>query len=276
MRQLLSLLYWGSVGALLALAGCQSAASSDRPARLAGVGAAVCPAPAAPLPDSLRLTPVPPVAGLPDTLRQAIAQLHSALGSAAAELRPAVLAQACVGYLTLHPTGRIERAGLLAVADMDLPNTTERLWVIDLQNAKVLHRSLVAHGLGSGHLRARRFSNLESSACTSLGFYRTSGSYDGLHGYSRRLLGLDKGQNMNAFDRYVVLHAADYASPAYVRAHGHLGYSRGCPALPPAQYKQIISTVRAGSLLLLSGPGLASRWLDGPAAGRHFARRGWR
>ena len=228
------------------------------------------------LPDSLRLTPVPAVAGVPDTLHQAIAQLRAALGPAAAELRPAVFEQACVGYLTLHPTGRIERGGLLAVADMDLPNTTERLWVIDLQNAKVLHRSLVAHGQGSGHLRAARFSNAESSACTSLGFYRTSGTYAGLHGYSRRLLGLDKGQNSNVFDRYIVLHAADYASPDYVRTHGHLGYSRGCPALPPSQYKAIIGTVRAGSLLLLSGPGLASRWLDGPAAGRRFARRGWR
>ena len=217
-----------------------------------------------------------PVSGVPDTLRQVIVQLHAQLGLAAAELRPAVLEQACVGYLALHPTGRIERGGVLAVADMDLPNTTERLWVIDLQQAKVLHRSLVAHGRGSGHLRATRFSNLEKSACTSLGFYRTSGSYGGLHGYSRRLLGLDKGQNSQAFDRYVVLHAADYASPAYVQQHGHLGYSRGCPALPPTQYKQIISALQSGSLLLVSGPGLASRWLDGAAAGRRFARRGWR
>lgn len=231
---------------------------------------------AAPLPDSLRLTPTPLIAGVPDTLRRAIRQLHQALGPAAAELRPAVLEQACVGYLTLHPTGRIERGGVLAVADMDLPNTAERLWVIDLPNAKVLHRSLVAHGLGSGHLRAHRFSNVESSACTSLGFYRTSGTYTGVHGYSRRLEGLDKGENTNVFDRYIVLHAADYASPDYVRQYGHLGYSRGCPALPPTQYKAIISTVRAGSMLLVSGPGLASRWLDGPAAGRRFARRGWR
>jgi hypothetical protein len=159
---------------------------------------------------------------------------------------------------------------------MDLPNTTERLWVIDLKEGKVLHRSLVAHGQGSGHLRARRFSNVESSECTSLGFYRTSGTYDGIHGYSRRLQGYDKGENTNVFDRYIVLHAADYASPDYVREHGHLGYSRGCPALPPAQYKAIISTMRTGSMLLVSGPGLASRWLDGPAAGRRFVRRGWR
>ena len=274
MRQLLSLLHWGGVAVLLALAGCQSAQSSSALPRQVPVAVASQTAPT--VPDSLRLTPVPAVAEVPDTLRQAIAQLRTDLGPAAAELRPEVLAQACVGYLTLHPTGRIERGGLLAVADMDLPNTTERLWVIDLAQRKVLHRSLVAHGQGSGHLRARRFSNAEKSACTSLGFYRTSGTYGGIHGYSRRLMGLDKGQNMNAFDRYVVLHAADYASPAYVRQYGHLGYSRGCPALPPEQYKQIISTVQTGSLLLLSGPGLASRWLDGPAAGRRFAQRGWR
>ena len=234
------------------------------------------PVEAAALPDSLVLTPVPALAGVPDTLRRAIRQLHAALGPAAANLRPEVLAQACVGYLTLHPTGRIERAGLLAVADMDLPNTTERLWVLDLANARVLHRSLVAHGAGSGHLRARRFSNTEESACTSLGFYRTADTYDGIHSYSRRIEGLDKGQNANAYDRYVVLHAADYASPGYVRQHGHLGYSRGCPALPPEQFKQIIASVRVGSMLLLSGPGLASRWLDGAAAGRRFAQRGWK
>jgi hypothetical protein len=260
--------------ALAALSSCSRATPAE--AAPASRRVAAQPAAPVPLPDSLRPTPVLPVAGVPDTLHQAIAQLHRALGPAATALRPEVLEQACVGYLTLHPTGRIERTGVLAVADMDLPNTTERLWVIDLAQAKVLHRSLVAHGEGSGHLRAQRFSNVPSSECTSLGFYRTSGTYSGIHGYSRRLWGLDKGQNSNVFDRYIVLHAADYASPEYVQQHGHLGYSRGCPALPPAQYKAIISTVRAGSLLLVSGPGLASRWLDGPAAGRRFERRGWR
>lgn len=274
----------GLVGALLAT-GCQlraeetptAAKSPMATATLAPAGTtAASAASAAPLPDSLRLSPVLPVPAVPDTLRQAIRQLHAALGPEAAELRPEVLEQACVGYLTLHPTGRIERAGLLAVADMDLPNTTERLWVIDLKNAKVLHRSLVAHGQGSGHLRARRFSNEESSACTSLGFYRTGATYDGIHGYSRRIEGLDKGQNANAFDRYVVLHAADYASPKYVQQNGHLGYSRGCPALPPEQFKDIIATLRVGSMLLVSGPGIKSRWLDGGAAGRRFLQRGWR
>ncbi|WP_201987477.1 murein L,D-transpeptidase catalytic domain family protein [Hymenobacter rubidus] len=276
--------WWLGLASVLLAAGCQLRAEETQapasPLRQSAIApaatkAAAIPAPDA-LPDSLRPTTVAALPGVPDTLRLAIRQLHAALGPAAAELRPEVLEQACVGYLTLHPTGRIERAGLLAVADMDLPNTTERLWVIDLKNARVLHRSHVAHGQGSGHLRARRFSNEEKSACTSLGFYRTAGTYDGIHGYSRRIEGLDKGQNGNAFDRYVVLHAADYVSPKYIAAYGHLGYSRGCPALPPEQFKAIIGTMRVGSMLLLTGPGIKSRWLDGPAAGRRFVQRGWR
>ena len=277
---------WRGAGALLLwqlATGCQLRADELRDSPVAASqtraprseAAVASPSATALLPDSLVLSPVPLLAHVPDTLRRAIRQLHQALGPAAAELRPAVLEQACIGYLTLHPTGRIERAGLLAVADMDLPNTIERLWVLDLRRARVLHRSLVAHGAGSGHLRARRFSNAEKSACTSLGFYRTAGTYDGIHGYSRRIEGLDKGQNANAFDRYVVLHAADYASPSYIKRHGHLGYSRGCPALPPEQFKNIIASVRVGSMLLLSGPGLSSRWLDGRAAGRRFLARGW-
>ncbi|WP_158010201.1 murein L,D-transpeptidase catalytic domain family protein [Hymenobacter glacialis] len=269
---------WLAAAVALSITGCQRRV--DVPGRAAAhmppkTSVHAAPTVASALPDSLALTPVPVVPHLSDTLRQAIRRLHAALGPAAANLRPEVLEQACVGYLTLHPIGRIERAGLLAVADMDLPNTTPRLWVLDLRAGRVLHHSLVAHGEGSGKLRATRFSNLEKSACTSLGFYRTADTYDGIHGYSRRIEGLDKGQNANAFNRYVVLHAADYASPKYIKQHGRLGYSRGCPALPPEQYKAIIASVRVGSMLLISGPGLASRWLDGAAAGKRFLARGW-
>ena len=103
----------GLLGVLPALSSCQRANSAEGRAvptatQLAANGLPTPSSlPDSLLPDSLRLTPVPPVAGVPDTLRQVIAQLHQALGPAATELRPAVLEQACVGYLTLHPTGRI-------------------------------------------------------------------------------------------------------------------------------------------------------------------------
>ncbi|MBT9394799.1 murein L,D-transpeptidase catalytic domain family protein [Hymenobacter sp. NST-14] len=274
---------WQSAALLLAavaLAGCQS--SAGEPAAVRAAVAAV-PAPdsvAAPvvpaLPDSLRLTPLEPLAAVPDSLRQAVRQLRASLGPEAEMLRPEVLERACVGYLTLRQAGKISQPGILAVADMDLPSSEQRLWVLDLRKAEVLHRSHVAHGRGSGHLRARRFSNVMKSACTALGFYRTQDTYGGKHGLSRRLRGLDAGQNDNALRRYVVLHAADYVSRQHLQRHGQAGNSRGCPALPPDQYRAIIRTVGEGGCLYLSGPGLESKWLDGPAAARQLAARGWR
>jgi hypothetical protein len=246
---------------------------SNRPLPTAGLNP---PGGAATTPDSLRPAALPPLPGLSDSLRREVAALHQALGPDAQALRVAVLERACVGYLTLRHAGRIRRAGVLAVADMDLPSTEKRLWVLDLRAKKILHRSYVAHGRGSGYVRARRFSNRIKSACTALGFYRTADTYGGKHGLSRRLHGLDAGQNSNALDRYVVLHGADYAGQSYLSQHGQLGYSRGCPALPPEQYRAIINSVGDGACLLLSGPGLESKWLDGAAAGRQLAAHGWR
>ncbi|WP_167856929.1 murein L,D-transpeptidase catalytic domain family protein [Hymenobacter aquaticus] len=269
------------MAALLAgTAGCQSVGEKSQAtaAAVPGQRQPLAPdtlSPAAALPDSLRPTVLAPVPGLSDSLRREVAALHQALGPAAQALRPAVLERACVGYLTLRHAGRIRRPGVLAVADMDLPSTEKRLWVLNLKDRKVVHRSYVAHGRGSGWVRARRFSNRIKSACTALGFYRTADTYAGKHGLSRRLHGLDRGQNSNALDRYVVLHGADYAGPEYLRQHGQLGYSRGCPALPPEQYRAIINAVGEGACLLLSGPGLESKWLDGAVAARQLAARGW-
>ncbi|HEX8424907.1 murein L,D-transpeptidase catalytic domain family protein [Hymenobacter sp.] len=259
--------------------GCQLAEGNPQTAGALtqSVAEASTPAPvAAALPDSLAPTPLPPLPAVSDSLRQAVQTLHAALGPEAAALRPEVLERACVGYLTLRHAGRIRRPGVLAIADMDLPSSEQRLWVLDLEAGQVLHHSHVAHGRGSGYLRAYRFSNTMKSACTSLGFYRTEDTYGGKHGLSRRLHGLDAGQNSNAEARYVVLHAADYVSAAYLRDHGQVGYSRGCPALPPEQYKAIIKSLPEGSCLFLSGPGLESKWLNGAVAAQQLAARGWR
>ncbi|UOQ79970.1 murein L,D-transpeptidase catalytic domain family protein [Hymenobacter sp. 5414T-23] len=206
------------------------------------------------LPDSLRLTPLALLPGVPDSLHQQIQALHASLGPNAAELRLEVLERACVGYLNLRKKGRVSKPGVLAVADMDMPSSAKRLWVLDLKAGKVLQRSHVAHGEGSGYLRARRFSNVMRSECTALGFYRTQDTYQGKHGLSRRLRGLDVGQNDNALHRYVVLHAADYVSKRYIERHGQVGYSRGCPALPPDQYRAIINAVGEGAVCMWVGP----------------------
>jgi hypothetical protein len=226
--------------------------------------------------DSLLPTPLSSLADVPAELHQELQRLHTGLGTEASGLRLEVLERACVGYLNLRKAGRVTRPGILAVADMDLPSSEKRLWVIDLKAGQVLHRSHVAHGRGSGHLRAERFSNVMRSECTAMGFYRTQDTYQGKHGLSRRLRGLDAGQNDNALRRYVVLHAADYVSKQHLARYGQAGYSRGCPALPPDQYRAIINTVGEGGCLYVSGPGLESKWLNATVAAEQLNAQGWR
>ncbi|SDX77174.1 murein L,D-transpeptidase catalytic domain family protein [Hymenobacter psychrophilus] len=269
----LSALLLGLLGIGGAVAGCQSAGGEVAVGRQSIAVAVPAPVPVAV--DSLVPTPLATLPGIPPVLRAAVSELRRRLGPEAAALRPEVLERACVGYLALRQAGRLSRSGILAVADMDLPSSEPRLWVLDLRAGQVLHRSPVAHGQGSGGLRARHFSNTIKSACTSLGFYRTQDTYRGKHGLSRRLRGLDAGQNDNALRRYVVLHSADYVSQAYLAQHGQAGNSRGCPALPPDQYRAIIGALGEGGCLYLSGPGLESKWLDVAGAAQRLVARGW-
>ena len=110
------------------------------------------------------------------------------------------------------------------------------------------------------------FSNKGGSEMSSLGFYRTAPTtYTGKHGLSLRLVGLDPGFNTNAESRAVVVHGADYVCEEFVRAHGRLGRSQGCPALPAGQAAAIVQAIKGGSVLYLHGPaqaGYRSRWLD--------------
>ena len=262
------------------LTGCQSPAPSQGAAVAGNIATAqardstqAAAKPAGPkllphLPDSLQPASVALLPGVPDSVHSLVQALHDSLGPDAATLRPAVLERAWVGYRQLRKRRELRGPQVLAVADMELPSSEPRLWLIDLKQQKLLLRSHVTHGRGSGALRARRFSDRLKSACTALGFYRTGETYQGKHGLSRRLHGLDKGQNGHAINRYVVLHAADYASSKYLAKHGQLGNSRGCPALPPDKYRAVIGSLEAGSCLFIYGSDstYASAWL--PASGQ--------
>lgn len=100
---------------------------------------------------------------------------------------------------------------------------------------------------------AQKFSNINSSFMSSLGFYVTGETYEGKHGYSLRLDGVEKGFNDNARERAIVIHGADYANPDFVLATGRLGRSLGCPALPMALHREIIDTIKNGSCLFIYG-----------------------
>jgi len=206
-----------------------------------------------------------PLSRLESTARE----LYSSLGAEQQGLRFEVFQKALTGYLNLKQAGRLaEHQQRLTVIDFDLPSTEKRLWVLDLEEHKVLYHTLVAHGHNSGENEASSFSNTNESNMSSLGFYVTGHEYEGKHGHSLRLQGLDEGFNTNALARAVVMHGADYVSESFIKQNGRLGRSLGCPALPLDSYSQIIDAVKGGSCLFLnkSNAGYASKYLDTEAA----------
>lgn len=140
---------------------------------------------------------------------------------------------------------------VLTLIDFSKPSTAERLVVLDLRNKKVLYTSLVSHGRNSGGNYATSFSNQNGSYKSSLGFYVTENTYNGKHGTSLVLNGLEKGFNDQAKQRAIVVHGATYTNPKVAASAGRLGRSLGCPALPMSNYKPIINTIKDGTLLFI-------------------------
>src|SRR3546814_12045841 len=105
--------------------------------------------------------------------------------------------------------GRVpEGKQVLSIVDFTKPSREKRLWIIDLEQKRLLYHTLVAHGKGSGGAIATRFSNTTSSHQSSLGFYVTGEVHREKHGRSLRMDGMDPGFNCNARDRSIVLHWA--------------------------------------------------------------------
>lgn len=162
--------------------------------------------------------------------------------------------QAMIGRQQLSASVYLAKPDILTIVDFSKPSTQERLFVIDVKEAKILFKSLVAHGRNTGENMATRFSNLPESYQSSLGFYKTAETYTGSKGFSLRLDGLEKGINCEARARGIVMHAADYVSKAFAQQHGRLGRSQGCPALPKELNKPIINKIANGSLLFIYAP----------------------
>ena len=161
--------------------------------------------------------------------------------------------KALEGFYKLKSQGVIAK-DLLTVIDFTMSSNTKRLWVIDLATNTVLFNSLCAHGRNTGDEFATKFSNKSESYMSSLGFYATGEIYNGKHGQSLKLDGLQAGVNDKARTRGVVMHAADYVSESFIAAHRRLGRSQGCPALPNELTKEIISVIQGKSLLFIYHP----------------------
>ncbi|USD61394.1 MULTISPECIES: murein L,D-transpeptidase catalytic domain family protein [Vibrio] len=141
---------------------------------------------------------------------------------------------------------------LLTIIDYSKPSTEKRFFVIDLDKKSLVFNTYVSHGVNSGKKTATKFSNIVNSRKTSLGTFLTDSTYYGSNGYSLRLDGLDKGINDNARERYIVVHGADYANESFIKQNGYLGRSWGCPALPENLSREIIDTIKGGSVIYAS------------------------
>jgi len=161
-----------------------------------------------------------------------------------------VYAMALKGMAKLVKTHHI-KDNLLAIVDFSQPSNNKRLYVIDLNTHQLLYNTWVAHGMKSGKLTAKSFSNKLSSCKSSLGFYVTGSAYNGSNGYSLKLQGMEKGINDGAMKRGIVIHGADYVSEGFIASQGCIGRSWGCPAVSPDISDSLIDLLKDGTCLFI-------------------------
>jgi len=151
-------------------------------------------------------------------------------------------------YLAEHQS-EIGNRNYLTIIDFTKPSYVKRMYIFDLETGEV-EKHLVAHGKNSGYNYARDLSNEIGSHKSSRGFFVTGEKYDGDHGPSLRLHGLEEGINDNALRRDIVIHGADWVSyKAVLQNGGRLGRSWGCPAVPVSAVEDIVEKLKDGSLL---------------------------
>jgi len=180
--------------------------------------------------------------------------LFSELHLSDAGMNQAVFNSAIQGLHKLDEKGVIHNDEIITIVDFSQPSTQKRLYVLDLENKRVLFNTLVAHGRNSGTLWTKSFSNDPSSLKSSPGFYVTEDTYVGGNGYSLRLNGLEKNINDNALQRAIVMHGAPYVDQSAINSLGFLGRSWGCPAVPMSKHKAIINTIKGGTCLFIYSP----------------------
>lgn len=193
-------------------------------------------------------------------------EIYRQLQFADEKLNFEVFEKAFLGFQNLKKSQKlVSSAKLLSICDFSLSSNRKRLWVIDLDEKKVLFNTLVAHGKGTGEEFATNFSNTEDSHQSSLGFYVTEQTYNGDNGYSMRLFGMDRGYNDAALERCIVMHGANYVSENFIKSEKRLGRSWGCPAVSREMAQPIINKIKNGTCLFIYYPDekylASSKWL---------------
>lgn len=185
--------------------------------------------------------------------------IAGSIRAAAALAMPRAASAAPIDHARLFEAARREHQRLgtkiwlrdkVGIADFSMPSVEPRFFLLDMLSGKV-KSYLVTHGRGSdpehdGWLKL--FSNVEGSGATSRGAYVTHTWYDGKHGASMRLSGLDP-DNFNAVDRAIVIHSAPYANPGHIAEFGKLGRSDGCFVFPEDKLMEILAYLGPGRMI---------------------------
>jgi hypothetical protein len=158
------------------------------------------------------------------------------------------------GYYYLLEHHWLNKTNILSICDLSQSSRNKRLYVLDLEERKVLVNTYVAHGRNSGGEFARSFSNNPSSHKTSLGFYVTQGTYFGNNGLSLKIRGMERGFNDRANGRNIVVHGSQYVGPDFLQMNQFCGRSYGCPAVPAEESEEIIDVIKEGSCLFVYHP----------------------
>jgi hypothetical protein len=164
------------------------------------------------------------------------------------------LEYALKGYYYLLEHHRLAKNNILTICDLSQSSRNKRMYVVDLEQKKVVINTYVAHGRNSGTEYARSFSNNPRSHKSSLGFYVTEGTYLGTNGLSLKIRGQERGFNDRADGRNIVIHGSEYVGSDYLRMNSFTGRSFGCPAVPAEEIETVIETIKEGSCLFIYHP----------------------
>jgi L,D-transpeptidase catalytic domain len=163
-------------------------------------------------------------------------------------IRPQLLQSALVAYQQ-HESSHLSDRNM-AIVDFSKPSSQRRLYLVDLVSGDVTS-FLVAHGRGSDldhDAIADMFSDAMGSHASSLGAFRAAVRYQGQHGLSLALDGLDPS-NRSARERAVVVHSQWYVSDSMLAKQGRLGRSWGCFVVDPAVIESLVRHLEGGGFL---------------------------
>lgn len=128
----------------------------------------------------------------------------------------------------------------VVMIDYSKPIDTERLYLVDTYQNKIILTSKVSHAKRTGQVYATEFSNVYGSLKSSLGAYVTKTTYVGKFGYSLIISGLDKGINHKAERRKILFHSTRRMRSIY---------SAGCFATSEKINRMLIDLIKGGSLV---------------------------